>query len=133
MPHDGVPRGSERIVIADDEPGVCSFMARVLQSLGYTVHTATDGQAALDLLSALAQAELAPCDLLLTDVVMPGMDGTQLAARVILLFPSVAVVYMSGMTDVLPRGAFLQKPFGIHALATCVRGALDGIVARPAL
>ncbi|HEU5048791.1 MAG TPA: PAS domain S-box protein [Gemmatimonadales bacterium] len=103
------------ILIAEDEPGVRAFSASVLEDAGYQVLEAGSGEEAL----ALAAAPGQEITLLLTDVVMPGINGRVLAERVRALFPRVAVIYTSGYTDdmVLRAGvltesaAFLQKPF----------------------
>ena len=136
-PRPVLPRGAESIVIAEDEEQLCSFIVRVLTSLGYTVHAATDGQAALDLLLALAQpeAEVPPCDLLLTDIVMPGgMTGLDLMLKLHELTPSLPAIYTSGYSpeilkqdSLLTQGInFLPKPYDLPALLKAVRLCLDG-------
>jgi len=120
--------GAETILLVEDEESVRTLARRVLESGGYTVLDAGDGETAL----ALAAAHPGPIDLLLTDVVMPGMRGTELATRLAETRPMSAVVFMSGyaheaVTDEgLPADSFfIGKPFGPDALARAVREALD--------
>jgi CheY-like chemotaxis protein len=101
----------------------------VLQAAGYTVVDATNGEQAL---RAVAAYRIAP-DLLVTDVVMPGMGGRELADRLTAALPGLRVLFMSGYTDdaVLRAGLggeavhFLQKPFTPAGFAAAVRAALD--------
>jgi two-component system cell cycle sensor histidine kinase/response regulator CckA len=123
-----LPFGSETILLAEDEPQVRRLAARVLNDLGYKVIEAPDGERAL----AVADSG-EKFDLLLTDVVMPGMNGNQLAQAVRERRPGQRVLFMSGYTDdaVLRRSLsehaieFLQKPFAPSALARKVRDVLD--------
>lgn len=102
---------------------------RSLERQGYTVHNADSGQSALALFEELKGA----VDLLLTDVVMPGMNGRELAEQMLARFPSLRVVFTSGYTDdiiahhgVLEEGIdFLPKPYSPSSLATKVREVLD--------
>ncbi len=104
--------------------------ARVLRAQGYTVVEAENGDAALQLARAWTEASL---NLLLTDVVMPRMSGKTLAEQIQTLFPSSAVLFISGYTDNViihhsqldPGIVFLQKPFSPAALARKVREVLD--------
>jgi CheY-like chemotaxis protein len=108
---------------------VRSLTARILRAHGYGVVEAPDPEAALAL-EALRSGEI---DLLLSDLVLPGMSGTELAAHVQILMPDVHVLFMSGYTDdVIARHgiahddvAFLPKPFTAHALLHLVRDTLD--------
>jgi len=103
------------VLIAEDEPAVLSLAARVLRTAGYTVLEARDGADALDVQARHDDI----IDLLLTDVVMPRMDGPELAERLLEARPDVHVIYMSGYTDHRAvrelrsdaRRVFLQKPF----------------------
>jgi two-component system cell cycle sensor histidine kinase/response regulator CckA len=122
-------RGDETILIVEDQPEVRSVVCSALARHGYQVLTATDGNAAL----AVAMAHGAPIDLLITDVVMPGVGARELADRFRRHHPRAAVIYMSGYTNdnVVQRGivedsvAFLQKPFSPAALLTKVREVLN--------
>jgi len=124
------PRGSETVLLVEDEAELRDLLAEVLEDTGYTVLRAGDGAEAV---KVCAERER-PIDLLLTDVVMPGMSGRELAARVQPLRPAMKVLYMSGYTDgaivhhgVLEPGiAFIQKPFAPPAIAHKVREVLDG-------
>ena len=124
------PRGSETVLLVEDEAELHDLLAEVLEDTGYTVLRAGDGAEAV---KVCAERER-PIDLLLTDVVMPGMSGRELAARVQPLRPAMKVLYMSGYTDgaivhhgVLEPGiAFIQKPFAPPAIAHKVREVLDG-------
>jgi len=121
--------GHEKIVFVDDDLHVRATASRALRSRGYTVLEASDAQAALRLLRDHGDE----IDLLVTDVVMPAMDGRELAEAARKERPGLRVLYTSGYTDdaILRHGvrqaevAFLEKPFRIHALAGKVRQVLD--------
>ena len=122
-----VARAQEIVLVVEDEPGVRRLSVDALRELGYTVVHAGDAQQALSLL------ELQPrVDLLLTDIVMPAMNGHQLAEVARSLRPDLKVVYTTGyagngsVRDDTPEAAVLSKPFTLSALATKVRDALDG-------
>jgi CheY-like chemotaxis protein len=116
------------ILLAEDEPVVRSLARAVLERTGYTVIEAADGLTAL----TLAGERRDDIDLLLTDVVMPGMTGLELARRVSALRRGLPIVLMSGYAEEgLPRAAaadhelgFLAKPFTNEALLARVREAL---------
>jgi two-component system, cell cycle sensor histidine kinase and response regulator CckA len=118
--------GSETILLVEDQPEVRQFAATVLRGLGYAVLQASGGE------EALAAYTAHPIDLLLTDVVMPKMSGTDLAARIRARNPALKVLFMSGYSvEVLSwraegaaNGAFLQKPFAREELAAKVREVL---------
>jgi PAS domain S-box-containing protein len=120
--------GSETVLVVEDQQETRNLVASVLKELGYQVLEAGDGASAL----SLAQSHTGPIHLLLTDVVMPGMSGGELAERLKTLRPEAKVLYTSGYTGgiVLRRGigepdiAFLPKPFTPGELAAKVRGAL---------
>ena len=122
-------RGAETILFVEDDESVRKLTVASLQGLGYRVISAPDGRAALQM--ALAEAR-AP-DLLLTDVVMPGIGGPELARRMRERFPNVKVTFTSGYTDdsVVRHGlldssvAFIQKPYTPASLASRVRQILD--------
>ncbi|MBI1967608.1 MAG: PAS domain S-box protein [Gemmatimonadetes bacterium] len=121
--------GSETILLAEDEEAVRRVARETLTRHGYTVLQAPAGAVAL----ALAGNYQDAIHLLLTDVVMPGMSGRQLADRLTALRPGLKVLYMSGYTDdaivregrLEPGLAYLQKPFRPDALARKVREVLD--------
>ncbi len=122
-------RGAETVLVVEDELGVRKLVCAALLAYGYTVIEAKDGADALDL---CAKHE-GTIDLMVTDLVMPGMSGRQLAAQVASLSPNAKVLYMSGYTDdvAVRHGligaslAYLQKPFTPGALARKVREVLD--------
>ena len=120
------PGGHERILLVEDEPGVREITARMLALKGYEVIVAAESKQAIDLASRVE------FDLLVTDVVLPGMDGRRLAAELCSRKPGLRVVYVSGYTrDGLEEGdldqgtRFLEKPYSADDLARTVRGALD--------
>jgi PAS domain S-box-containing protein len=122
-------RGRETILIVEDADVVRNLAREVLSQSGYTVLEARDGKEAL----RVCQQHEGPIHLLLTDVVMPGMSGCEVAEQLASLRPEMKVLYMSGYTDnaivrhgVLESGiAYLQKPFSPAALTQKVREALD--------
>jgi two-component system, cell cycle sensor histidine kinase and response regulator CckA len=122
-------RGTETILIAEDDPTVRRLLVRSLERVGYTVHAAADARDALRIASSLA----APADLLVTDVVMPGASGRLLAERLLERWPALRVLYTSGYTDdaivrhgVFEAGvSFLQKPYTPVTIAAKVREVLD--------
>jgi PAS domain S-box-containing protein len=124
------PRGTETLLLVDDDAAVRSLARLALQTFGYHVLDAADGAAAL----LLNGAHPEPIHLLLTDVVMPGMSGRELADRLTALRPDLLVLYMSGYTDdaILRNGvatssaSFLAKPITPGMLARKVRLVLDG-------
>ena len=122
-------RGSETILVAEDEDGVRSLTREVLEKYGYTVLEAANGEEALK----VAERHDGPLDLLLSDVVMPRMGGPELAQALLAKRPDLKVLYMSGYTDhpMVRRGvvnagvAFLQKPFTPTVLVSRVREVLE--------
>lgn len=117
----------ETILLVDDETNVRQLVRRILQMNGYTVLEASRGVDALQ----ICQQHEGPIHLLLTDVLMPEMNGQNLAAQVTALRPHTQVLYMSGYMDPLialvglrAEIAFIQKPFTADALARKVREAL---------
>jgi PAS domain S-box-containing protein len=126
----GGPGGSETILLVEDNGQVRDFGSAVLTQQGYTVLVAEDGAEALKILSSHG----GPVDLLLTDVIMPGMNGKELFTRAVDVYPGLKVLYMSGYTGnviarhgVLEEGVeFIQKPFTVQGLTTRVRKLLWG-------
>jgi PAS domain S-box-containing protein len=121
--------GTETVLLVEDEPAVRALTSRILQARGYRVLAAADGREALDLLTWHTGA----IDLVLTDAVMPGIGGAELARLLKHLRPGVPVLFMSGYTDdeIIRRGiasdpgVLLQKPFTADELARRVRAMLD--------
>jgi two-component system cell cycle sensor histidine kinase/response regulator CckA len=121
--------GKETILLVEDDPLVRRLATRVLERHGYTVLQAEDGFLALE----LERAHTGEIMLLLSDVVMPRMNGQALAERLLRSRPALKVLYVSGYTDnpvvhqgVLDRSvAFLAKPYTPTALARKVRDVLD--------
>ncbi|MBI2394551.1 MAG: PAS domain S-box protein [Deltaproteobacteria bacterium] len=122
-------KGTETILLVEDDESVRKATCRVIEKLGYVVLSATGARDAEDLM-ALRGGEI---DLLLTDVVMPERNGRQLYDSLVTRFPGLRVLFMSGYTDQIighegtlgPGIAFLQKPFSRHELAAKIRHALD--------
>lgn len=122
-------RGHETVLLVEDEDEVRNLASRVLLQSGYTLLEARNGEEAL-LMCELHEGSI---HLLVTDVVMPGMNGRELSERLVPLQPQVKVIYISGYTDdvVVHHGvsetnsAFLQKPFEPEVLARKVREVLD--------
>ena len=115
-------RGTETVLVAEDAPSVRLVTRQVLERYGYTVLEAPTGDIAL----RLAAKHHGPIHLLLTDVVMPGLSGRQLAGQLSLLRSEMKVLYVSGYADAVePVAAYLQKPFAPEALARRVRDVLD--------
>jgi two-component system cell cycle sensor histidine kinase/response regulator CckA len=125
-----LPRGSEGVLVAEDEPAVRALAVRILRQQGYRVLEATNGEDALRVARERLDETIA---LLLTDLVMPQMGGATLAEQIVLLHPSIKVLFMSGYSDtaIVQSGpdqggvAFLHKPFSPAALAGKVREVLD--------
>lgn len=121
--------GNEVILLVEDEPSILEMTSTILENLGYTVLSAvTPGEAI-----RLAGEHNSPIDLLLTDVVMPGMNGRDLAQNMMHFHPGIKHLFMSGYTadviahqDVLDEGVnFIQKPFSAKGLAEKVREVLS--------
>jgi two-component system cell cycle sensor histidine kinase/response regulator CckA len=122
--------GQDTILLVEDEDPVRAFAARALRLRGYNVLEANGGEAALDIVRNHAR----PIDLLVSDVVMPGMDGPTLARASRRLRPEMRVLFMSGYagqafqnSDQKPEDVhFLPKPFGLKQLAAKVKDVLSG-------
>ncbi|MBI4776205.1 MAG: response regulator [Deltaproteobacteria bacterium] len=123
-------KGAETLLLVEDEQSILRLAKAVLERLGYTVLATPSPVEAL----TIAERYENPIHLLITDVVMPGMNGQQLRERIEKHIPAVKVLFMSGYTadavahgGILERGVrFLQKPFSNKALAEKVREVLDG-------
>jgi len=121
--------GSQTILIVEDDGALLHVAHRSLEERGYAILTAQSPADAIN----ICESHLGPIDLMVTDVVMPGMNGTQLATRLSALRPEMKVLYVSGYTDdtivrhgVLEPGvAFLQKPFSARTLARKVGEVLS--------
>ena len=121
-------QASETILVVEDEKSVRDLTVRMLQKLGYAVLIASGGAEAIEIASAYTGA----ISLLLTDVVMPGMSGRQVADQLLGSRPGLKVLYLSGYTDtivvhhgVLENGLhFLPKPFSREGLAKKIREIL---------
>jgi PAS domain S-box-containing protein len=123
------PRGTETVLLVEDEDGVRTLTRQALESRGYRVLEASDGEAALE----LSQTHGGEIDLLLSDVVMPRMGGRELREQLAVSHPNTRVIFTSGYTDdaVVRHGVyqsdcdFLQKPYTVNALLRKVREVLD--------
>jgi PAS domain S-box-containing protein len=131
-PQERVKMGTETVLLVEDEPDLRELTRTVLSAKGYTVVEARNAEEA----ERLAESNGAKIHLLLTDVIMPGISGRELAKRILARQPSMRVLYMSGYTynviaqgGTLERGvSFLQKPFTPSALVEKVRDVLDAVV-----
>jgi PAS domain S-box-containing protein len=123
------PSGYETVLLVEDDASVRDVAAQFLRNCGYEVLVATRASEALD----LVRAQRRPVDLLVTDVILPNLNGRQLFERVRELLPDIGVVFMSGYTDdvIAPHGVldagvtFVEKPFSQETLARKAREALD--------
>jgi len=121
-------RATETILLVEDEEMVRNLTVNILEGKGYRVLAARNGDEAL----AISGSHVGPIDMVLTDVVMPRMNGRQIAERISNLRPDIPVLYMSGYTDeaivrhevIEPGTNFLQKPFTTEGLASKVRDVL---------
>jgi len=122
--------GSETILLVEDEDQVRNLVREVLTARGYEVLVARHGPEALN----ISQRHADRLDMMLTDVMMPQMNGRELYDRIVTQRPGLKVLFMSGYTDTgvvhggtLDQGiAFIQKPFSSDALASKIRSVLDG-------
>ena len=127
--------GSETILLAEDEEAVRDVVAHILKNRGYTVIAAQNADECL----RLARQHNGPIHLLLTDVIMPRMNGRELFRRLSAFLPDLEVLYMSGYTDdviahhgILEEGIhLLQKPVSIHTLTSKIRELLDNKREKP--
>jgi len=129
-----VGAGRETILVAEDEDSVRKLLAHLLNASGYRVIEAPDGHEAL----RLFRQDAASIDMLLTDVIMPGLNGRQLAQEILASKPDLKVIYMSGYTDdvLLNTGAlgpgmsFLRKPLQLDRVTALIREVLDAPARR---
>ncbi len=116
-----------KLLIVDDEESITTFLSRSLKKSPYEVHTANSGADALSLMQEN------PPDILITDIRMPNMDGVELAKETLHLYPDVAVIAITGYSDIdtaveiMKYGAidFLQKPVNIDIMHKAIESAAD--------
>jgi CheY-like chemotaxis protein len=121
--------GKETILLVEDNDLVKRLAARLLISLGYKVHSAETGKEAIELMNKKSET----IDLLLTDMVMPGLSGAQLYEQALQIIPDLKVIFMSGYTDdsILKEirkkenVQFISKPFDQQSLSRAIRKSLD--------
>ena len=123
-------RGSETVLAVDDDPVMLELVSEVLKPFGYNVIFASSGEEALDVAASLQEKKI---DLLLTDVILPGIKGQELAKQLLDSYPEVNVLFMSGY--ICPSMAhnnseqrfegFIQKPFAPKSLLRKMRRLLD--------
>jgi PAS domain S-box-containing protein len=133
--HEALPQndeehqGSETILVVDDEPALVRLAEKILIKHGYRVLTANNGKQALEVLSTEA------VDLLISDVIMPHMNGYELAEKVAQTYPDIKIQIVSGYHDDANTGVindelrqrYLKKPYTINELLACVRNLLDSL------
>jgi len=120
---------TRRVLVVDDEQGLRDLVCRTLRAEGFTTLEAGHGAEALEVMESAP----GPIDLVVTDVVMPGMDGRELGRRLAQRWPDLPILYISAydVNDIFRRGSprhsapFLQKPFPLDGLITVVRGLLN--------
>jgi CheY-like chemotaxis protein len=125
----------ETVLVVDDEPTVLRFLERLLGGAGYTVQTAGSAAEALERIAGLRGR----LDLMITDIVMPGMSGRELGERVTQRHPQIRVLYTSGYAgdEATRRGlladgaAFIEKPLDPDVLLSRIRTLVDGAVPQP--
>jgi PAS domain S-box-containing protein len=124
-----LPHGNETILIVEDEGEVRKLISKMLERQGYAILETSNGDEAL----LACERRKGPIHLMLVDVIMPGMSGSELAKALNPLYPEIKILYMSGYTDeaivrhgVLEKGVnYIQKPFTLEGLARKVREVLD--------
>lgn len=134
MPDDENLRGKECILVVEDDHDVRYFASFALRNLGYTVLEAKSGKEALDLAKHYISSENGSenIDLMITDLIMPGMNGKVVAEKIVKLSDSIKIIYTSGYSEesingeniVFDEAKFLQKPFTIKMLAEKVKSIL---------
>lgn len=131
-----LPRGTETVLLVEDEESVRNLIRRILAKCGYTAIEAVNGREALLKFTESPDS----IDLVVTDLLMPEMGGRELVERIMVIRPHVKVIFMSGYAEdaiardgVLADGAiFVEKPFSLQTFATAVRDSLDGTRGTPA-
>ena len=121
-------RGTETVLLVEDEPDILAVTKMMLERKGYTVLAANSPEESIQ----LAETHAHQIDLLLTDVVMPGMNGRDLARHLVSIHPELKCLFMSGYTahviaqhGVLEQSVrFIEKPFSLNTLASKVREVL---------
>ena len=129
----GRPAATPRILVVDDEAGIRAFLTRALSSVECELVVAGSGSEAVDLFD-----EAAPIDLLLTDLMMPGMNGLELGRQLRQQIPDLPVLYLTGYSDALfderpilgANEAFLDKPISSRGLHEAISQALYGRIGR---
>jgi PAS domain S-box-containing protein len=128
VPLESIPRGHETILLVEDDPAVRWFGRRCLEGLGYSVLEAASGTDALRLAGCFPET----IDLLVSDVMMPGMQGPELAQRILEVRPSIRTLFCSGLpqhgaaaVELGPGESFLPKPYSRSAIGIAVRKVLD--------
>ncbi len=124
-----LPKGTEHILLVEDEKGVRNLTRIILESAGYKVLVCAEGEEAIQIANNCSE----PIDLLLTDVIMPKMSGSQVHKAMLEKYPDIKAIFMSGYTDdaILRNGVmstatpFLQKPFTPGMLTKKIREVLD--------
>jgi CheY-like chemotaxis protein len=131
---DAEQKHTETILVVDDEPMIRQLIERALAARGYTVLVAENGNDALE----VADRHRAPIHLVVSDIVMPGMDGRELFHRLRTWYPRLRFLFISGQMEgagadvsIDGRTAFLPKPFSMELLLKFVRYVIDGDL-RPA-
>jgi CheY-like chemotaxis protein len=127
----GDSTGSEVVLLVDDEEAIRLLARRILEDCGYAVYEAANGREGL----SLCETHDGQIDLLVTDVMMPVLDGRKLAERAVKLRPDMKVMFMSGCTpdtvftaDFQQEATFLQKPFTSLSFVQTVRATLDSAI-----
>ena len=126
---ESIPTGTEKVLVVDDEERSVSIMKVILERLGYNVTAMTSSLKALELF----KEDPHRYDLLLTDLIMPQLDGDTLVSEIIEIRPDMPIIITSGFTDTIVNDAFKQisnkafipKPFQPQELAKTVRQVLD--------
>ena len=124
----------KRLLVVDDEPAVLKLVTRILATDNYEVMSAESGEAAAGI---IADPWFAGVDLLVTDLMMPGMNGRELALVVRRKYPNARVLYVTGFADTLFKGlqelgageSFIEKPFGAEGLLEATRLVMFGHIA----